>query len=117
VSNDKDTWWHRAANATGAYLVVRVRVTPRSSKDAVEAIEATADGPALRVRVRAVPADGEANSAVQVLLAEWLGLPKSRVMLVAGAKSRVKSFAVTGEPAGLEAILVRKSAALAPSMR
>ena len=98
-------------------VVVRVRVTPKSSKDAIEGIEATADGPALRARVRAVPADGEANSAVQMLLSEWLDVPKSRVALVAGAKSRVKSFAVSGETATLEAILVRKSAALAPSKR
>ena len=78
------------------------RVMPKSSNDAIETIEATAEVPAFRARVRAVPADGEANS---------------RVQLVAGAKSRVKSFAVTGETARLEAILVRKSAALAPLMR
>ena len=98
-------------------VVVRVRVTPKSSKDAIEGIEATAEGPALRARVRAVPVDGEANVAVQELLAEWLELPKSRVALVAGAKSRVKSFAVSGETAGLKAFLTRKSAALAPSKR
>lgn len=97
--------------------MVRVRVTPKSSKDAIEGVEATADGPAFRARVRAVPADGEANAAVQELLAGWLGLPKSRVSLLAGAKSRVKSFAVTGELATIEAILVRKSAALASGKR
>ncbi|MEQ1576307.1 MAG: DUF167 family protein [Hyphomicrobium sp.] len=98
-------------------LTVRVRVTPKSSRDSIEGIEATAEGPALRARVRAVPAEGEANSAVQALLAEWLAVPKSRVMLVAGAKSRVKSFSVSGELPELEANLIRKSAAFTSSGR
>ena len=89
-------------------ITVRVRVTPKSSKDEIGGLETTADGPAFRARVRAVPADGEANTAVQELLAAWLGVAKSRVRLVSGAKSRVKSFAVTGEPSELEVILALK---------
>ena len=83
-------------------IVVRVRLTPKSSKDAIEGVEETAEGPALKARVRAVPSEGEANAAVEKLLAEWLGVPKRSVVLTAGGKSRVKSQTVSGEAALLE---------------
>ncbi len=86
-------------------VAIRVRVTPKSPKDAIDGLETTAEGPAFRARVRAVPADGEANNAVHALLARWLGVAKSRVRLMSGAKSRVKSFEVTGDLAELMARL------------
>src|SRR3990170_5605283 len=78
-------------------VIVRVRLTPKSSLDAIEGLEATADGPALKARVRALPSDGEANKALERVLADWLGVPKSAVSVAAGGKSRVKSLKVTGE--------------------
>jgi hypothetical protein len=81
---------------------VRVRLTPRSSADAVEGIEATADGPAIKARVRAVPSDGEANAAVERLLADWLDVPKRTVSVTSGQKSRVKLLTVAGNPDMLE---------------
>lgn len=86
---------------TGEGLVLRVRLTPKSSRDAVEGIEATAEGAAIRARVRAVPSDGEANAAVAALIAKWLGVPKTSISLVSGGKSRIKSLAVRGEPKAL----------------
>jgi hypothetical protein len=83
--------------ATDTGLVLRVRLTPKSSRDAVDGIEATADGPALKARVRAVPEDGAANSALERLLADLLGLGRRDVALIAGGKSRVKSLAITGD--------------------
>ncbi|MDX2157406.1 MAG: DUF167 family protein [Hyphomicrobiaceae bacterium] len=89
--------------AGGPGLLVRVRLTPKASRDAVEGIEATADGPALKARVRAVPEDGAANAALERLLAEWLGVPRSTVELVAGGKSRVKTLCVAGDAEKLAA--------------
>jgi uncharacterized protein YggU (UPF0235/DUF167 family) len=51
-------------------------------------------GEALRVRVTARPADGEANRAVTDLLAGALGVAASRIALVRGATSRDKLFRV-----------------------
>lgn len=82
---------------TAEGVLVRLRLTPKSSRDAIEGIEATAEGPALKARVRAVPEDGAANAAAALLLAKWLGLPKSAVAIAAGHKSRVKCFLVTGD--------------------
>jgi uncharacterized protein (TIGR00251 family) len=99
----------RPWRAARAGLVVRVRVTPRSSHEAIEGLEATADGPALKVRVRAVPQDGAANAAVARLLAGWVGVPKQAVDLVAGGKSRIKSFAIAGDPAVLARALEHRT--------
>ncbi len=96
-------------------VVVRVRVTPKSSREAIDGLETTAEGPAFKARVRAVPEDGAANAAVAALLAKWLGVPKRSVELLSGGKSRIKSFAVSGDPAALEAILTAKLPELSKS--
>jgi uncharacterized protein YggU (UPF0235/DUF167 family) len=90
---------------------VRVRLTPKSSKDAIDGLEATAEGPALKARVRAVPEDGAANAALQRLLADWLDVPPSRVALTSGARSRVKSVAIAGDIGELEDRLAARLAA------
>ncbi|HYM27624.1 MAG TPA: DUF167 domain-containing protein [Steroidobacteraceae bacterium] len=71
---------------------VSVRLTPRGGRDAVEGW----DGEVLRVRVSAAPVNGGANEALVRLLAKSLGLPASRVTLVAGARSRLKLVDVAG---------------------
>jgi hypothetical protein len=91
---------------------VRVRLTPRSSRDAIEGIEDTADGPALKARVRAVPSEGEANAALERLLASWLRVPKAAVSVSAGGKSRVKLLTVAGDPGVLERALINTLAGL-----
>lgn len=95
-----------------ACVIVRFRLTPKSSKDTIDGLEMTAEGPAFKARVRAVPEDGAANAALERLVAGWLGVPKSLVRLVAGAKSRVKSLAVDGDRETLEGRLRSHLAAL-----
>lgn len=94
--------------ATATEVVLRVRVTPKSSRDAVAGLTETADGPALAVRVRAVPEDGAANTAVALAVATWLGLPKSTVQVTAGTKSRVKSVTLTGDVVAITKLLTAK---------
>ena len=90
-----------------------VRLTPKSSRDAIDGVEATADGPALKARIRAVPADGAANAAVEQLVAKWLGVPNNSVALMSGSKSRIKLLQVTGDAASLERQLADKIAGFA----
>lgn len=79
--------------ADGDAVLLTVRVTPKSAKDAVETVESDAAGQSyLKVRVRAVPDKGAANKAVCQVLAKWLGIPKSSVSLHAGDTSRIKQI-------------------------
>jgi uncharacterized protein YggU (UPF0235/DUF167 family) len=81
---------------------VRFRLTPKSSKDTIDGLEMTAEGPAFKARVRALPEDGAANAALETLAAEWLGVPKTSVRLVSGSKSRVKALAIGGDTTAIE---------------
>jgi uncharacterized protein len=79
-------------------LEVRVRVTPRGGRDAIDGVEALSDGqPVLKVRVRAAPEDGAANEGIRRLLAKALKRPASAVRLEAGATARIKTFSIAGE--------------------
>ena len=72
--------------------IVSVRVKPGSRKGPL--VETGADG-ALTIYVREPAVDGKANAAVLRLLAEHLGVPRSRIELVSGATSRLKRFRIT----------------------
>jgi uncharacterized protein (TIGR00251 family) len=98
----------RPWSASAAGVTIRVRVTPKSSRDGVEGIETTAQGAALKVRVRAVPDKGAANAAVTATLAEWLGVPKSTVTLVSGSTARIKAIAIAGDGEQLRARLEQR---------
>ncbi|HEV2558779.1 MAG TPA: DUF167 family protein [Microvirga sp.] len=89
-------------------LEVRVRVTPRGGRDALDGVEVLSDGRSvLKVRVRAVPEKGAANETVRRVLAAALGRPVSAVLLTAGATGRVKTFRIDGDGAALAAAFVR----------
>jgi len=92
-------------------VIVRVRLTPKSSLEAVAGVGPTAEGAAFLARVRAVPADGEANAALEVLVARWLDVPKSTVRVTGGAKSRVKTLTISGDSGCLQQRLRAKLAA------
>ena len=73
----------------GAALAVRV--TPRASRN--EIAEVLDDG-TIKVRIAAQPADDEANAALLDYLSEILGVPKSRLDIVAGLAGRDKLVSV-----------------------
>lgn len=50
----------------------------------------------LRVRLSAAPVEGRANEALVKLLAERLGVPRSRVAILRGMASRNKVVVVEG---------------------
>ncbi|HHZ10776.1 MAG TPA: DUF167 domain-containing protein [Rhizobiales bacterium] len=95
---------HYRLRADGADLFVRL--TPKSSRDALEGVEKTADGAAhVKARVRAVPEKGAANTALERLVARSLGLPSGAVTVVAGGTSRLKTVRIVGEPPTLAGLL------------
>lgn len=77
-----------------------VRVQPKASADRLEGWAAGEGGrPFLKLRVRALPAEGAANAAVEALVAKALGLPKSAVKVVTGGKNRLKGLDIEGPEA------------------
>lgn len=74
-----------------------VRVTPRGGADRIDAVQIEPGGhPLVRLRVRAAPADGEANAAVIRLLGKALGVPRSAVRIVRGETARTKTIEIDG---------------------
>ena len=71
---------------------VTVRVKPGSRKGPL--VEVGDDG-ALTIYVQERAVDGKANDAVTKLLAQHLGVPRSRVELISGATARLKRFRVS----------------------
>ncbi len=68
-----------------------VRVTPRASRN--EIVELLEDG-TIKVRIASPPSDNEANDTLIRFLSEVLGVPPSRLDIVAGATGRDKLISV-----------------------
>ncbi|HSJ88632.1 MAG TPA: DUF167 domain-containing protein [Anaerolineales bacterium] len=68
-----------------------VRVTPRASRN--EVVELLDDG-TIKIRIAAPPSDQEANETLIEFLSEILGIPKSRLDIVAGNAGRDKLISV-----------------------
>ena len=69
-----------------------VRVQPRASKDEI----CGWDQGVLKVRVTAPPEKGAANEACRRLVAAWLGVAPSRVVLLRGHRQRDKLLEIEG---------------------
>jgi uncharacterized protein len=93
--------------------MVLAHVTPRARQDGVAGIVETAQGAALKVRVRAPADKGQANRAVEEVLSRWLGLARTRIRVSTGSKSRVKTLEILGEVAELQALLAARLGGLA----
>ena len=72
--------------------ILTIKVIPRAGRTA---LAGTRDG-ALLVRLAAAPVDGAANAALMAFLADTLDVPRNRVVLIAGDKSRAKRVKVIG---------------------
>jgi uncharacterized protein (TIGR00251 family) len=68
-----------------------VRITPRASKN--EIVEILSDG-TIKIHLTAPPVEGKANEALIKFLAEVLGVPLTRIEVVAGASGRDKLISV-----------------------
>ena len=93
-------------------ISIHVRLTPKSNAARIAGVEHYGEKPVLKAHVTAPPEDGKANAALAVLIAGWLGVPKSRVTVASGQKSRLKTVEVAGNPlelmAKVELLLLEK---------
>jgi uncharacterized protein len=67
------------AQATKSGVMLKVRLTPKSSRDTIEGLADFGGETVVKTRVRALPEAGRANAALVKLIAAWLQLPSSRV--------------------------------------
>ena len=79
--------WYRWQGNT---LIVNVHVQPKAKGTEL----AGEHGQALKVRVAAPPADGQANKALCKFMAQLCGVAPSNVQIRAGANSRAKRLAI-----------------------
>ncbi len=75
-----------------AGITFNIRVTPRARQNKV----AGKVGDAVKVYVTAPPEDGRANEAVVETVADWLGVKRRQVEIIAGGSNRNKIVRVTG---------------------
>ncbi|HSF79761.1 MAG TPA: DUF167 domain-containing protein [Anaerolineales bacterium] len=76
---------------TGA--AIAVRVIPRASKN--EVVEVLDDG-TVKIRLTSPPVEGKANQTLIKFLSGLLGLPQSKIEIVAGHKGRNKLITILG---------------------
>jgi uncharacterized protein (TIGR00251 family) len=77
----------------GMYL--KVKVIPKASRNEVLGVV----GDRVKVTVRAVPQNGEANAALESTIAEFLGVKKTCCSVIAGYKSSMKTLFIAGDVA------------------
>lgn len=80
------TWLRREEHD----LLLWVRVTPKSGRDRFDGIAQDA----IRLRITAPPVDGKANRHIIAWLAREFQVPKSRVNIEAGDRSRRKRIRI-----------------------
>ena len=98
----------RAWRGTAHGLTLRVRLTPRAARDAIDGVGRLADGTVvLQARVRAVPEKGAANAALENLLAKTACVAKSAVSVVSGTTARIKIVEIAGDRDRLKAALAK----------
>ena len=71
---------------------IRVRIQPGSSRDQIVGFD---DGK-LKIKISAPPVDGKANQSLIEFMAKALGVSKSKVEIVKGHNSKLKTIKITG---------------------
>ena len=72
--------------------VLRIRVTPRSSKNEISG--RLADG-TIKIKLTAPPVEGKANYALVKFLAEYLKISSDSVKILSGQNSHTKLISIT----------------------
>ena len=92
---------HSIVEATDGGAIVSVQVIPRASRAGLSGVR----NGALLVRLVAPPVDDAANDELIALMAALFAIPRRRVSILSGARSRRKRL-------GLEGVTVERASAL-----
>lgn len=78
-------------------LFVNVRLIPNAKDDIIRGIYFSPEGQSyLKVSVKAIPENGQANDALICFMASELHFPKTHITLVKGEKSQLKTLLLQG---------------------
>ena len=77
---------------TAEGLEVPLHVQPRARRSELGGVH----NGALKLKVSAPPVDDAANRAVVEFFSEMMGIPRSRIQIIAGLKSRDKVLRIAG---------------------
>ena len=81
-----------------------IRVLPRSSRNEIVGKQ----DDIYRIKLTAPAIEGKANKALISLLTKRLGLPKAKIQIISGERSRTKSIRIQGLPSDeVEALLIQ----------
>jgi hypothetical protein len=83
-------------------IEIFLRLTPRAARETLGSVWSGQGKTYLVAHVRAVPADGKANSALLDLLARELAVPRSTLALASGHTARLKTVRLQAEGLALE---------------
>ena len=85
-------------------VTLDIVVQPRCSREGVGPVV----GDRLKVSVNAPPVDGKANEAVQRVLAETFGVPRSAVTILRGETGKRKTVRIAGVTAAAAAQVIAR---------
>lgn len=78
-------------------MILHVEAKPNARKNEYEVVNEIT----LKIRIKAVPAEGKANNAIIAYLSEILQIPKSKITLLKGATAKYKQFEVAVDSLGV----------------
>ena len=71
-------------------MILAVRVTPGAKKNFIKE-----EAGVMKVYLTAPPVEGKANEALVEFLADHFGVRKSRIQIIKGLKSRMKTISIS----------------------
>jgi uncharacterized protein (TIGR00251 family) len=77
-------------------MLINVKLTPKASVNAVIGFK----DQALQVKVTAAPENNKANEALIKIISDFLKVPKSKIQVISGLKSRHKTLSVNANDIG-----------------
>lgn len=104
---------HHRARPHSLSARLTIRLTPAGGADRIDGVAHDEAGlPYLKARVSAAPEHGEANAALEKLIAKAFGVAKGKVKVVRGQTARLKQLEIEGASAAdVAAFLARFAAA------
>jgi uncharacterized protein len=83
-----------------------IKVLPRSSRNEIVGKQ----DDVYRIKLTSPAIEGKANKALKTLLAKRLGLPKAKIQIISGERSRAKTIRIQGlRPDQVEVLLIHPS--------